>query len=99
MKANPEPGREHVRRRRSAKAGILMVVKVDAAECGVCQRPLTDERSPHPLSTEIGHEPPLKVAKRDGWGVIVERPEHRHCNRRKSDRTDAELGYAFVNVT
>lgn len=81
------------RSRKVAKAGIILVVKVDATECGVCQESLQPERThPDPLATTVGHEPPLTVAARDGWTVVAERPEHLGCNLRKGVRTDAELG-------
>lgn len=80
------------RRRKVARAGILLVVKVEATECGICLRPLEPDRShPDPLATTIGHEPPLAVAAREGWTVAVERPEHLGCNLWKGARPDAEL--------
>lgn len=78
-------------RRRAAQHGIVMVISIHATECGVCQRPLTKKRFPHPMSTTIGHEPPLATASRDGWIVVVERPEHYRCNLAKGIKTDAEL--------
>jgi hypothetical protein len=77
--------------RAARKAGVLLVVKVDADHCGVCLAPLTGETWPHPMSTTVGHEPPLSVAERDGWLVVAERPEHWSCNQAKGARTDAEL--------
>jgi hypothetical protein len=77
------------RRRRVAKAGIALVIRVDADHCGVCLGPLIEERRhPDPLATSVGHEPPLVIAKRDGWLVVVERPEHLRCNLQKGDRPD-----------
>lgn len=71
--------------------GVLLIVAVDAGHCGVCLAPLTDARYPHPLSTTVGHEPPIAAAARDGWRVVAERPEHWSCNLSKGARTDAEL--------
>ena len=76
--------------RQAAQAGILLRVQVEADYCGVCLQALTAEIWPHPLSTTVGHEPPLSVAKRDGWKVVTERPEHWMCNEWKRARTDAE---------
>jgi hypothetical protein len=82
---------EHGRRRRALRAGIVLTVKVTADECGICQKPLTDRPFPDPMSTTIGHEPPVTVAAREGWTVIAERPEHWMCNRRKWAKYDYEM--------
>lgn len=78
------------RRRRLAKAGILLVINVSSTECGVCFEPLTDLPYPDPMATSIGHEPPLIIAQREGWTTVVERPEHLICNLRKGERTDCD---------
>jgi len=74
---------------------LLLVVRVEADYCGVCFGALTTEAAPHPLSTEIGHEPPLAVVMREGWRIAVERPEHRGCNRSKGDKLDCELSASW----
>lgn len=79
-------------RRRARKAGILLTVKVESDCCGVCSESLSVGLVyPDPQATTVGHEPPLAVATRDGWTVVVERPEHAVCNWRKGIRTDAEM--------
>lgn len=88
---HPNVELERTRARRRRRAGILLAVRVSSDLCGICQEPLTARRFPDPLSTTIGHEPPLAVAAREGWRVITERPEHWACNRRKSDHLDMEM--------
>jgi hypothetical protein len=90
-KNNPHKRREENARRKERQAGILLTVKVESDICGVCLEPLTEFKHPHPLSTSLGHEPPLSVAKRDGWLIITERPEHFRCNVIKGARTDVEM--------
>jgi hypothetical protein len=85
------PNRRPWQKRRMAKAGIILVVKVDSADCGVCFTPLIDVPYPDPQATTVGHEPPLSVAIREGWRIIVERPEHLRCNLQKGSRMDYEL--------
>lgn len=98
------PGIRSDRRRRVAMAGIALVVHVEADHCGVCLGPLApDLRHPDPLSTSVGHEPPLAVAQRDGWIVVAERPEHLLCNLRKGERVDDQthaattVGFASIH--
>lgn len=86
-----EIARRRENRRETRKAGVLLVVEVQADHCGVCQRPLTSLPYPDPMSTTVGHEPPLAVACRDGWLIVATRPEHWGCNMRKSDRMDVDL--------
>jgi hypothetical protein len=83
---------EGLQRRKARKAGILLVVRVQADYCGVCLGPLVQQAAwPDNRATTVGHEPPLAVAAREGWRVVAERPEHFVCNRRKWARTDAEM--------
>jgi len=96
------PGRRPWIRRRTTRVGVLLVVGVDASECGTCLAPLNDVAYPHPMATTVGHEPPLAVAARDGWLVVAERPEHLRCNLRKGDRLDgahhaAALAFASIH--
>jgi hypothetical protein len=81
-------------RRRTTRLGVALVIRLNDDLCGVCLAPLTVEAWPSPLATTIGHEPPLSIVRREGWTVVVERPEHLICNQRKSGRLDAELGVA-----
>ena len=83
-KDNPAKRAGYEAKRRAAKAGVLLTVKVESDVCGVCQRPLDGDVS-------IGHEPPLAVARREGWSIVCERPEHLGCNVSKRDRLDTEL--------
>ena len=84
-------------KRRAALGGILLIVHVESDVCGVCQEPLTGAAYPDPLSTTIGHEPPLATAKRDGWRVVTERPEHWLCNQRKGARYDIDMRTASAS--
>ena len=87
------PGARHAwrDRRRAAEAGIALVVKVASDECGVCLQPLTSEPYPHPMSTTIGHEPPISRAAKEGWLIVTQRPEHWACNSRKAAKLDCEV--------
>lgn len=86
------------RKRRVAKAGVVLTIQIVSLDCGVCFHQLRPDLShPHPLSTSVGHEPPLSVVAREGWTVIVERPEHLQCNLSKGERQDCELvGHAAM---
>lgn len=84
-------------RRRVRKAGLLMVVRVESDVCGICQRPLVDRPYPDPMSTSVGHEPPLAYCAQNGWLVTAERPEHLICNQRKRTRLDIEIRDAQLN--
>lgn len=81
-------GRDH--RRYVRLSGIAFILKVETDYCGVCLGPLVEDSYPHPMSTSIGHEPPLLVAAREGWVTVIERPEHLLCNLRKGTLTDAD---------
>lgn len=74
--------------RAAIEAGAILVVAIDSDHCGVCQEPLTNRCYPDPLSTSVGHEPPLAYVAANGWRVIATRPEHLRCNLRKGDRPD-----------
>lgn len=89
--ANGDRLRENVRTRRVRRAAISLVVVAELDHCGVCLGPLTAEVWPHPLSTTVGHEPPLARAAADGWRIVVERPEHWSCNQRKWAKLDCEM--------
>jgi hypothetical protein len=91
------------RRRRLSRAGILLTITVANEQCGVCLGPLFPElRHPDPLSTSVGHEPPLILAQRQGWTAVVERPEHLRCNLAKGERPDGEhhaaVALAFSSI-
>lgn len=90
-RAHPDHARNDRRRRRVIKAGVLMTIRVQSETCALCDRPI-DMTLPHPdpMSFTVGHEPPLAIVKRDGWKVVVERPEHFGCNLRKGTRQDGE---------
>lgn len=86
------PGRanEHWARFRTRKAGLIPVY-IEADFCLVCGFPLvSDLRYPHPLSTSVGHEPPISRARY----FISQRPEHLVCNAMKGTWLDGELSPA-----
>jgi hypothetical protein len=90
---NPDATNRGIHRRRGRKANVLLFVRVDSNDCGVCLQAIDPTaRWPDPMSRTVGHEPPLAAAERDGWRVVAERPEHLRCNQRKQSKTDAELG-------
>jgi hypothetical protein len=82
-------GRDH--RRHARKRALVMILRVNPPWCGVCFLPLTDVPYPDPMSTTVGHEPPLSVAAREGWLTVIERPEHKRCNLWKGTLTDRQL--------
>lgn len=94
-----DEGREYENKWRTGKAGVILRIRAFADECGVCSEALhPDLRHPDPLSTTIGHEPPLSVAAREGWLVVTERYEHLRCNLRKGTRMDCEMrGHAAAS--
>ena len=98
MEANPAKVREQRARRKALKNGVLLRVQVASEVCGVCQQALTTESYPDPLSTTLGHEPPLARAAQDGWLVIAERPEHLRCNLRKHAKLDCEMHRELAHV-
>lgn len=90
--SHPDYIREKCRLRRVARSSVPFVLTLDLDGCAICGGPLRPEfRAPHPLSSSVGHEPPLAVARRDGWLTVIERPEHLGCNQRKGSRVDADL--------
>lgn len=91
--ANPDRYADLLRkrnlRRKARKAGVV-AVRVQSDVCGVCSGPLiAGLQWPHPLSTTVGHEPPLSRAPRGS--TVIERPEHWSCNMHKGTRTDEEM--------
>jgi hypothetical protein len=99
-KENPEKRREQNHRRRERHAGIRLVFPLTGSNCYVCHQPLHPELSyPHPMSTSIGHEPPLAKLKKLGQDWCYVRPEHLTCNVQKQARTDSEFGLRRVHAT
>jgi hypothetical protein len=93
--ANRDAARRIVHRRKATKAGVPFIIRVATDECGVCLRPI--DRSlvfPHPMSLSVGHEPPLSVARAEGWSVVCERSEHLSCNVQKGARLDIDAAFA-----
>jgi len=92
--ANPDKVRDSVRMRRVRKAGVTKTIRFDSDICSVptCQTLLVPGvKFPHPMSTTIGHEPPLSRLSELGVTTVTERPEHWICNQHKSARLDSEL--------
>lgn len=92
---NPERIRaystQHNRRRRIDDLSVIVLQDWSNA-CGVCGGELVPSaRFPSPLSTSIGHEPPIAYARREDSSIITERYEHWGCNRRKGVLPDWEM--------
>lgn len=90
---HPEQVAARTRRRRAAKAGVVITVYISSVCCvPTCLLPLVPTAVwPDPNATTIGHEPPLSRAKGLGVTTVIERPEHWVCNSMKHTKLDSEL--------
>jgi len=91
-KAHPELRAEYNRARRVRRTGIETVIRMDSTSCALCHMALNPKAVfPDPMSTTIGHEPPLSRLEEMGATMVIERPEHLKCNLIKGSKLDSEL--------
>jgi len=92
--ANPEKTAAAVHKRRERKVGAKITIHQISDICCVptCGKPLLPNlKFPDPMSTTIGHEPPLSRLGELGVTTVTERPEHWICNQHKHNKLDSEL--------